>query len=117
RVLPEISGNRRAPGEHSDEFADQNRHRALLDQADLDIQTFEKITDGLWVGRTPADVLTWFARLREGRILEVLDATARRKLLSELQRELERRVRSDGVYLAGTAWLVDARAQGRKVRP
>ena len=63
------------------------------------------------MGSTPADVLAWFARLREGRILQALEPAARQRLLTELEHELEQRMHAEGVYLGGAAWLVESRVR------
>jgi ubiquinone/menaquinone biosynthesis C-methylase UbiE len=109
QVLPEIFGRPGDAREHADDFADGRRLRALLETARFEILTFERYRDGLWLGRSPTDVLDWFARLPEGRVLETLDHPARQRLLAGLEAELVRRTRADGVYLAGTAWVIACR--------
>jgi hypothetical protein len=65
------------------------------------------------VGRQyPTGVLNWFTRIPEGRLLETLGPEARQKLLEALRIELEHRTRSEGVYLSGTASVVDSRKPG-----
>jgi len=111
RVLPEHFGHSAAPPEHACGFADLARLRSHLEAAGFEIETFERYADGLWLGRDPDDVLAWFARVAEGRMLETLDPLARQKLLDALHSELAQRTRADGVYLRGTAWIVDCRVQ------
>jgi SAM-dependent methyltransferase len=111
RVLPDHFGHRHNGAEHATDFADPGRLRDILAQAEFETRTFDRITEGIWVGSTPADVLAWFSRLREGRILQMLEPAARGRLLSELERELAQRVRAEGVYLGGAAWLVESRVR------
>ena len=84
------------------------RLRTLLQDAGFEIRSIERYAAGLWVGSSPADVLNWFARIPEGRILETLGSHARQKFLGALRIELEHRTRADGVYLSGTAWVSTA---------
>jgi ubiquinone/menaquinone biosynthesis C-methylase UbiE len=109
RVLPEVFGRPGDAPEHADDFAEGGRLRTLLEAAGFEVEAFERYREGLWLGRDPADVLAWFARLPEGRVLETLDATTHQRLLQALATELARRTRKDGVYLAGTAWIVACR--------
>jgi ubiquinone/menaquinone biosynthesis C-methylase UbiE len=110
RVLPERFARSSNGPEHASDFANQQRLRALLEVAGFEIQRFERYRDGLWLGPNPTEVLAWFTRLPEGRVLETLDPTARQELLTGLEEELARRTRPAGVYLAGTAWVVVCRA-------
>ncbi len=63
------------------------------------------------------DILSWFARMPEGRVLETLDSHARKNLLDAMRVELEHRTRADGVYPSGTAWVVDCRKRGAATDP
>ena len=110
RVLPEIFGRSSQAKEHAADFANGQRLRRLLETAGFEIQSFERYRDSLWLGPNPPDVLAWFTRLPEGQVLETLDPAARQRLVAGLQGELARRTRLDGVYLAGTAWIVVGRA-------
>jgi ubiquinone/menaquinone biosynthesis C-methylase UbiE len=106
RVLPERFARPSNGLEHASDFANGQRLRALLEVAGFGIQSLERYRNGLWLGRNPADVLAWFARLPEGRVLETLDPASRQRLLAGLEEELTRRARPDGVYLSGIAWIV-----------
>jgi ubiquinone/menaquinone biosynthesis C-methylase UbiE len=110
RVVPEAFGQPADPPEHASDFADAGRLRTVLETAGFQVTALERYRDGLWVGSSPADVLDWFARLPEGRMLEVLDDSQKRRLLDSLEAELVSRTTADGVYLAGTAWIVECTA-------
>jgi ubiquinone/menaquinone biosynthesis C-methylase UbiE len=109
RALPELSEHRHRGQEHSSEFADELTLRSLLAAAGFRLEHFEAFSDRLWVGRTPEDVLSWFAHLPEGRILEALSPDARTRYTNALNIELERRTEASGVYLDGNAWMVCGR--------
>jgi ubiquinone/menaquinone biosynthesis C-methylase UbiE len=109
RTLPEPSEHRHRGREHSTEFADERTLRSLLAAAGFQIEHFEAFSDRLWVGRTPEDVLSWFAYLPEGRILQTLSPAARTRYTNALNIELERRTEATGVYLDGNAWMVRGR--------
>jgi ubiquinone/menaquinone biosynthesis C-methylase UbiE len=109
RALPELSEHRHRDQEHSSEFADERTLHSLLAQAGFQVEHFEAFSNGLWVGRTPEDVLHWFAQLPEGRILEALSPDARARYTNALSIELERRTETSGVYLDGNAWMVCGR--------
>jgi ubiquinone/menaquinone biosynthesis C-methylase UbiE len=108
-TLPERSGHRHAPTEHARDFADEHTLYARLVAAGFRVEQLGRYSDRLWIGRTPDDVLAWFARLPEGRLLEALAPEARRRLTNALRGELERRADATGVYLAGNAWIVCCR--------
>jgi hypothetical protein len=111
-LLPEVFGRHGGEPKHGCDFPDGRRLRSVLEAAGFRVEALDRHRDGLWVGSRPADVLAWFARLPEGRLLEALDGAARRRLLDSLEAELDRRTREDGVYLAGTAgtaWIVACR--------
>jgi hypothetical protein len=74
------------------------------------VEHFEAFSDRLWVGRAPEDVLSWFAHLPEGRLLDTLSPDARQRYTNALSIELERRTEATGVYLNGNAWMVFGRA-------
>lgn len=111
RALPELFGDRISAPEHSRGFAEEQRLRMLLATAGFHIELFERYRQRMWVGCTPQDVLAWFERVPEGRLLEALEPKARGKLLALLRIELERRMEpTTGVHLGATAWIVDCRA-------
>lgn len=109
QAIPELFGHRSAKHEHSGQLTDEQRLRTMLETAGFHIELFERHMDRLWVGSTPSEVLAWFQRIPEGRLLEALEPDARDRLLAMLRAELERRTDATGVYLAGTAWMVDSR--------
>jgi hypothetical protein len=74
----------------------------------MSVDSIESVRDSMWVGEDPSDVLDWFATLPESRTLGCLTSSQRQRFLDELVTELEHRTRPDGVYLTGTAWLVEA---------
>jgi ubiquinone/menaquinone biosynthesis C-methylase UbiE len=110
RSLPELAEPHHRPQVHSSEFADERTLRSLLAGTGFRMEHFEAHSDRLSVGRTPDDVLAWFARLPEGRVLEALTPEARTRFTDALRIELERRTDATGVYLAGSAWMVCCRA-------
>jgi ubiquinone/menaquinone biosynthesis C-methylase UbiE len=82
--------------------------REVLERAGFTVHALDAIQDRMWVGSDVPDVLGWFATLPESRPLQQLDESTRTQFLDALAAELERWARPDGVFLAGTAWLVHA---------
>jgi ubiquinone/menaquinone biosynthesis C-methylase UbiE len=109
RVLPEVFADTSDAIEYAADFANGQRLWGMLENAGFEVQSFERYRGCLWLGSSPSEVVAWFARLPEGRVLETLDSTARQRLLAGLEEELAQRTRPDGVYLAGTAWIVACR--------
>jgi ubiquinone/menaquinone biosynthesis C-methylase UbiE len=108
-ALPELSELHQRPSEHSREFTNEHTLHSRLVAAGFRVEQLERYSDRLWVGRTPGEVLIWFAHLPEGRFLETLASEARTRLTKALEEELERRADATGVYLGGTAWMVCCR--------
>jgi SAM-dependent methyltransferase len=109
RACAAPDANIRAP-QRAPDFATEHRLRALLETAGFQVTALERYSNGLWVGSSAADVLAWFARLSEGRMLEALNEAQKHRLLGSLEAELTSRTTPDGVYLGGTAWIVECAA-------
>jgi ubiquinone/menaquinone biosynthesis C-methylase UbiE len=110
RALPELFGGSPQAPEHASDFTEDRGLRSLLEATHFEVEAIDRFRAGLWLGATPSDVLAWLARLPEGRVLESLDAIGRQRLLGALEAELVRRTQPDGVYVAGTSWIVRCRA-------
>jgi ubiquinone/menaquinone biosynthesis C-methylase UbiE len=108
RVMPDTWHPARPGAGHDPTYLTAAGIHQVLERAGFTVHTLDAVKDRMWVGSDVPDVLGWFATLPESQPLQHLDDSTRTRFLDALAAELEHRARPDGVFLAGTAWLVHA---------